>query len=130
MIPNPAGAARSTYRAGAVSTASPSNLVTLLYDGALAAVERAERALDETGAEAIAMAHNELTRAQDIVLELQLALDHEVGGGIAASLDSLYDFCLDALLQANLRKDPSTLAGVRTVLSGLREAWAEAGEAA
>jgi len=111
-------------------TASPCRLATLLYDGVLAAVERAERALEETGADAVAKAHTELARAQDIVLEPQLTLDHDVGGGISAALGSLFDVSLDALLQASLRKDSSTLAGVRPVLFGLREAWAEAGEAA
>lgn len=126
MIPNPAGSARDRYRSGAVATASPAALVTMLFDRAMSAVDRAETLLDDPSAQAIADAHEELARAQDIVSELQLSLDHERGGEIATGLHGLYDFCLDRLLRANLAKDPAPLPEVRHVLTTLRQAWVEA----
>lgn len=114
--------AGNAYRAQAVETAGPVQLVMMLYDGALGAIATAERGL---GAEkALETAHRELTRAQDIVTELMLALDHDQGGDIAAGLAIIYDYCLDRLTRANLAKDPALLADVTKSLSSLREAWA------
>ena len=115
------------YRTQAVTTASPAQLVAMLYQGALTAIAVAEQALD-TGADdttAAERAHRELVRAQDIVAELSLSLDHEQGGEIAQNLAALYEFCTDRLLQANLHKDPSVLPAVRHTLGGLAEAWAQ-----
>jgi flagellar protein FliS len=115
------------YEVGAVATASPAGLVTILYDAALSSVGRAKQALGGLpGPEELDRANKELTKAQDIVLELQLSLDHVQGGQIAESLASLYEFCLDRLLRANLSKDPQPLSAVVSVLSQLREAWTEA----
>lgn len=114
-------AAGNVYRAQAVETASPVQLVMMLYDGALGAIAIAERALGSH--KDVDIAHRELTRAQDILTELLLALDHEQGGDIAAGLGAVYDYCLYRLTSANLAKDPAPLAEVSRWLSSLREAW-------
>jgi flagellar protein FliS len=114
--------AGNAYRAQAVETAGPVQLVMMLYDGALGAIATAERAL--TSERALDAAHRELIRAQDIVTELMLALDHDRGGDIAAGLAIIYDYCLDRLMKANLAKDAAPLAEVTSSLSSLREAWA------
>lgn len=120
---------RRGYQVGAVATASPAALVTMLYDAALSAVGRARLSLaDSLASGAVDTAHRELTRAQDIVLELQLSLDHQLGGEIAANLASLYDFCLDRLIRANVGKDPALLDAVESVLARLRDAWVDASQ--
>lgn len=114
--------AYSQYRTQAVTTASPAQLVAMLYQGALTAITVAEQALaDGTNLE---LAHRELVRAQDIVNELTCSLDHEQGGVLAANLAALYDFCTDRLLRANIDKDAGLLSAVRDTLAGLAEAWA------
>lgn len=114
--------AYAQYRTQAVATASPAQLVAMLYQGALTAITVAEQALaDGTNLE---LAHRELVRAQDIVNELTWSLDHEQGGVLAANLASLYDFCTDRLLRANIDKDAGLLPEVRDTLAGLAEAWA------
>jgi flagellar secretion chaperone FliS len=118
-------AAGNAYRAQAVETASPLQLVMMLYDGALGSIAIAERALGPD--RHMETAHRELTRAQDIVTELMLALDHEQGGEIAAGLAAVYDYCLDRLTTANLAKDPGPLAEVARSLASLREAWVHVG---
>lgn len=112
------------YTAQAVETAGPAQLVLMLYDGALAALTRAEQALETGGSPETA--NRELQRAQDIVTELRVTLDPERGGAIAASLGALYGFCTERLIDANIRKDPAVLSAVRDVLEGLRDAWASA----
>ena len=118
---SPYQAAGNAYQAQAVETATPVQLVLMLYDGALAAIARAERALQPDGD--LEMAHRELTRAQDIVTELLMALDYERGGDIAPSLAAVYEFCLDRLTTANVGKDPTLLPDVARSLADLREAW-------
>ena len=68
-------------------------------------------------------AHRELVRAQNILNELRCSLNHDRGGVIAANLDSLYNWCLAQLLDANVGKDPSGLPPVQKVLAELRDAW-------
>jgi flagellar protein FliS len=118
---------RSVYQSGAVTTAGPAQLVLMLYDGALSSVRQAGAVLAEPGGgDRIARAHRELGRAQDIITELSVTLDRAQGGAIASGLARLYDFCLERLLEANLSKDPAGLAAVTSVLSQLRDTWAEA----
>lgn len=108
------------YRANSVGTASPARLVGMLYDGVLAGLVRAERALGDQNLNA---AHDELIRCQDIVAELAASLDVGSGGEVASGLASLYEFCQRQLVEANLRKDASSLGPVVSVFQELREAW-------
>lgn len=113
------------YRSQSVNTAGPAQLVLMLYDGALAAIVRARHA--DVGAErftATDAVNHELQRAQAIVTELQVTLDRERGGSIAANLHALYDFCIDRLVTANVSKDLSELGPVERTLNDLRDAWA------
>jgi len=113
------------YVNDSIGTAGPAQLVLALYDGALGAIERA-RILLETAPAGVGTVHTQLLKAQRIVAELNVTLDHDRGGDIAANLAALYDFCLRYLVEANLTKDPAKLPPVTDVLRGLRQAWAEA----
>ncbi|GBE25554.1 flagellar protein FliS [bacterium BMS3Bbin02] len=115
-------AAGNAYRVQAVESASPAQLVLMLYDGALGAIAASTRALTADQRD-LATAHRELTRAQDIILELQLSLDHDRGGEIASSLEGIYGFCIDRLTQANVKKDMHPLADVTRFITELRDAW-------
>lgn len=115
------------YVTDSIATAGPAQLVLALYDGALVAIQRAVALMGPTGttpSSSIEAVHTQLVKAQRIVSELRVTLDHERGGSIATNLDSLYGFCLRMLVEANLSKDPHKLAPVLEVLRGLREAWA------
>ncbi|MEX0834749.1 MAG: flagellar export chaperone FliS [Nitriliruptor sp.] len=118
--------AANPYQAQAVSTAAPAQLVSMLYDRALVAIARSRRAADQPGPASLETMNVELQRAQDIVTELQLALDHDQGGQIASSLDALYTFCLERLITANITKDIAELAPVERTIGDLRDAWDQA----
>jgi flagellar protein FliS len=108
------------YQRQAVETAGPAQLITMLYDGALAAIGLAESAIIDLRH---ADAHTQLVKAQDIVAELWSCLDMERGGSVAVSLATLYEFCHHCLVEANLAKSTPPLKGVAQVLSELRGAW-------
>ena len=116
----------SSYQAQAALTATPGGLVLMLFDGALAAIAKAQFALDSDGVRDLELAHEELMRAQAILTELQVSLDHEVGGQISASLSSLYQFCIEQLIGANLSKNAASLPSVARILRELRVAFAAA----
>ena len=109
--------AKRSYQTQAVQTAGPGQLVLMCYDGLLTAITRAQQAEtpEELGAE--------LIRAQQIVTELEYALDHDKGGDIARDLAALYGYCFRELVAANLAKDTSNLASVQRVVVELREGF-------
>jgi len=113
---------RRAYASDAVHTASPSRLVTMLYDRLVRDLDRAELAMGQTDIEG---AHNALRHAQDIVSELSNSLDVE-GWADGEQLRSLYIWLKRQLVTANVTKDPAHLVEVREVVEPLREAWHEA----
>jgi flagellar protein FliS len=114
-----------SYRQIATQTASPGQLVLMLFEGALRALERARAAFaHEDPAESITAIHNNIQRAQDIVRELNSSLNMQQGGECAATLRRLYDYFERRLWESNLKKDPSGLDEVSRHLTVLRDAWA------
>lgn len=113
------------YVAQQVETASPAQLVTMLYDGALAAIARARAQPDDPET-----VNRELQRAQAIVTELRVTLDFERGGELATRLSALYGWFLDQLVSANLAKDLDALEPVVQQLIAVRDAWETAATAA
>jgi flagellar protein FliS len=111
------------YAQTEVSTVSPARLVLLMYDAALSAVEIARAALTSAHPD-LALVSTQLTRAQQLVTELELALDHDRGGQIAASLQALYAYARERLVHANLSKDTAPLDEVTRIIAELRDAWA------
>jgi len=116
-----------TYRANAVLTASPGQLVLMLYDGALTAMAIATEAFGrpEEDARRIEVINHQLQKAQNILIELQNGLNLEAGGEFAKTLYRLYDYHNRRLFEANLRKDVTIVAEVEGLVRSLRDAWAE-----
>lgn len=115
------------YRNNAVLTASQGQLVLMLYDGALRALDVAAEALGrpEDDLRRIEVINNSLVKAQTIIAELRGTLDFDAGGELAKSLDQLYDYYHRRLDQANIRKDLQPIAEVQRLLKDLRDGWAE-----
>jgi len=116
-----AAAVASRYRGVQLNTASPAQLVVMLYDGALRFVGEADEAF---GRDDRARAGDRIGRALAIVDELAATLDPTHAPELADNLLALYGFCKRRLLEANLGRDRNALADVVSALSPLREAWA------
>lgn len=118
MPPNPF----QKYQAVAVETASPLQLVVMLYDGAIRFCGAAEDALHRGDAET---ARERIGRAQAILEELVGSLDVEAGGELAQNLYRLYEYMNFRLIEASVRQAPEPVAEVARLLRELRLAWAE-----
>jgi flagellar protein FliS len=66
-----------------------------------------------------------ISKAQDIIDELNNSLNMQDGGEIALTLRKIYNFLYFYLVKANLKKDPKMIKEVISILSTLREAWDE-----
>lgn len=115
------------YRANAVLTASPGQLVLMLYDGVLKslALTRAAFARPESDYTRIAAINENIQKAQAILNELQSGLNLEAGGEFARILNRLYDYHMRRLLEANLRKTEEPVIEVERLVGELRDAWAQ-----
>lgn len=108
-----------------VSTADPHQLILMLFDGALLQVRTAAIAIDKQD---IAARGAALSKAIEIILNgLKVSLDTNAGGELAHQLAALYDYMSDRLLYANLHSNQPAMEEVNTLLTSLREAWAEIG---
>jgi flagellar secretion chaperone FliS len=110
----------SAYRANAVMTASAGQLVVMLYDGARRFLYQASVAMGERQ---IPLAHQKLTRAEEIVRHLRATLDLEQGGEVGQRLQGIYTFCLRHMSEARFAQDPSKLRTVDGLLAELRDSW-------
>ncbi|MCM3657486.1 flagellar export chaperone FliS [Agromyces mediolanus] len=110
------------YQRTAILSASPAQLLTMLYDRLLLDLHRAEQAqLAERWGEA----STQLLHAQDIVSELQRTLDVRVWDG-ASRLMAIYDYVYQSLVRANISRDVELTRECQARLEPLRQAWHEA----
>jgi len=104
-----------------VLAASPHKLIVMLYDGALQALNNG---LLNMKAGRIAEKGKSISHAITIIDGgLRASLDKSVGGEIAESLDSLYEYMSSRLLMANLKNDPAIIEEVQRLLIDLRDTW-------
>lgn len=114
--------ATAAYKEAGVLTASPAQLVVMLYDGAVRFLRQAAVLLEEGD---VAKANGKLQRGEAIVQELLETLDFERGGDVATNLRELYLFYLRHLGQARVDRDPLKITQVARQLGELRESWAQ-----
>ncbi|GHU07178.1 flagellar protein FliS [Betaproteobacteria bacterium] len=111
----------------AVSTASPHQLIVLLFEGARQAVVVARAGME---AGDIQKKGNAVTKAIDIILNgLRESLDLEQGGDLAQNLSALYDYMARRLMHANLNNDTAALDEVLNLLTEIHGAWVDIGKA-
>jgi flagellar protein FliS len=117
----PAAASPAAYLQQAVLTASPGQLVVMLYDGACRFLTQAAYAMREGDR---FRSHQRLGRAEAIIDELLVTLDMEAGD-ISTQLQAIYVFCRRQLTDARMDDDAERIQWVHDQLADLREAWAE-----
>jgi len=111
-----------TYEQNRILSASPLELVQILYAAAVRAVENAQNSLE---AGDIASRSRQISRAQEILLELAASVDSSQGGEIGGGLLALYDYMQGRLAEANMKQQSQPLADVGNLLRTLQGAWSQ-----
>jgi flagellar secretion chaperone FliS len=112
----------SQYRTNQAQTASPARVVVQFYDGALRFIRLGAQAL---AVRDYATKGRHLSRAHEIVSELQANLDPTRAPELCAELNRLYVYVLECITAANMKGDAKHLAPAIKVLEELRTAWAQ-----
>jgi len=110
----------AAYRQQSVLTATPGQLVVMLYDGARRFLAQAAAAMREGERR---RADERLRRAEAILDELIHTLDLDAGE-IAHNLQGIYIFCRSELLAARGELEADRVEWVSSQLGELRESWA------
>jgi flagellar protein FliS len=106
-----------------VMSASPTQLITLLFEGALSAIFKAKTYLANGQTAERGQA---ISKAIDIVDSgLKKSLDMEAGGELSKSLANLYDLIVHHLMKANLDADLEKLELAQKMLASISEGWQE-----
>jgi flagellar protein FliS len=109
------------YQYNSIMSASPERLMIMLFEGALKFVKLARKDIEEKN---LAGANYNLTRAQDIITELDQSLD--MSYDVSEKLTGVYDFMYRQLVDANIKKDINCLDIVESMLSELKDTWSQA----
>lgn len=110
----------------AVQTASPYQLILMLFDGAKQAIANARLGIEMNDIPKKGLA---ISKAIDIILNgLRASINLDDGGKLSQDLYALYDYMSRRLLHANLHNDPAALDEVGRLLDEIHSAWIEIGD--
>jgi len=115
-----------SYRKVATQTATPGQLVLMLYEGAIGFLERGVAGFNLLDPlEFNQTISNNIVRAQAIIQEINTRLDMERGGEIATNFRRLYNYLYRRLNEANAKKQREPMDEVIGHLRVLRDSWSE-----
>ena len=110
----------NAYLRSKVMTATPAELTLMLYEGAIKFVNKAIMSIEKDD---VMGAHNNLMKTQRIIEELRASLDHKYP--VAKEFDTVYEYILRRLVEANIKKDKDILEEVLEHLRTMRDTWKE-----
>ncbi len=109
------------YQQNSVMTASPGELTLMLYNGCIKFIKQAMISIDKKDIE---QTHNNIVRAQDIIMEFMSTLNMDYD--VSQNLMQIYEFMKNHLAEANAKKDKAMLEEVLELVTDLRNTWNEA----
>lgn len=109
------------YRQSAVQTSSPSQLLLMLFDGAIRFGKTAIEGIDEHDFEKVSTF---LGKSQAIVNELSATLDRKYD--VAKTLAPLYEYINYLFIQSNIKKSKVEAEEAIGYLQELRQSFAQA----
>jgi flagellar protein FliS len=108
------------YRQLKVQSASPGQLMLMLYDGA---IRFCLRAIKQMEIKDVAGKGMSISKAQAIVQELAATLNFQVAPELCASLEQLYIYMTEKLTEANMDSDAEKIKEVVRLLTTVKEGW-------
>ena len=110
----------AAYANNKITMATPAELTLMLYEGAIKFVNIAIVGIEEKDIE---KAHNNIRKADRIIEEFQMTLNHKYP--VAKDFDEVYTYLRQRLLEANIHKDKEILEEVLGHLRTMRDTWKE-----
>ena len=115
-----------SYRKVATQTATPGQLVLMLYDGTLKFLDKAMTGFDHQDPLLFNQTiNNNIVRAQAIIHEMNASLNMKAGGEVASNFRRLYNYFYRRLTEANRTKQKAPIEETMARLRVLRDSWAE-----
>lgn len=108
------------YTRNKILTATPAELTLLLYDGAIKFCNIAIMGIEQGD---IQKTHNNIIKVEKIIEEFQITLNFDYP--IANDFNTVYNYIMKRLRQANVEKSKEILEEVNAHLHTLRDAWKE-----
>ena len=104
-----------------INSASPHQLITLLFDGILVAITKAKQHMLNQEI----LEKNEAISKETLLIDsgLRAGLNFQQGGELAKNLDDLYSYMLNRLMLAHLNNQPELLDEVHNLLADIKSAW-------
>lgn len=116
----------AAYANNKILTASPAELVLMLYEAAIKFTNIAISAVEiteEHPSKEIEKAHENILKVERIIEELQLSLDKKYP--VAQDFDNVYQYIQQRLVDANVNKDKEVLEEILKHLRKMRDTWKE-----
>lgn len=117
------GNAYNVYKNNSVNYASKEQLLLMLLDGAVKFSKMARQGILDKD---IMKAHANIVKTEDIFIELMATLDLNLGGDWAKNVYNIYQFIVDNLAKANMKKDMKILDETIILIEDIRNTWNEA----
>lgn len=108
------------YARNKILTATPAELTLMLYEGAIKFCNIAIAGVEENDIE---KAHNNIQKVENIISEFLATLDHEYE--VSKDFENVYNYLMDRLVEANVKKDKDILEEVLGHLRTMRDTWKE-----
>ena len=112
--------AYAQYNNNKVLTASPAELTLLLYEGAIKFCNIAIMGLEENN---IQKTHDNIKKAQAIISELRVTLDHKYP--VWEDFDRVYDYIYRRLVEGNMSKEIDIIEDALKYIREMRDTWKE-----
>ncbi len=108
------------YNNSKVLTASPAELVLMLYDGAIKFCNIAIVAIENKD---IQKAHTHIVKTEKIIDHFRATLDMKYP--VAKDFDRVYEYLQRRLYEANIKKDKEIMEEVCGHIRSMRDTWKE-----
>jgi flagellar protein FliS len=103
-----------------VHEATPHKLIDMLFKGAKDALAQAIGAIERNDFEAKS---KKISKAAEIILNLQTYLDKDKGGEVANNLNELYTYMATSLIDANRLNDTEKLREIASLIDTVSDGW-------
>lgn len=110
----------ANYGNSKILTASPAELTLMLYEGAIKYCNVAIMALEKKD---FGKANAHIIKSEKIIDYLQVTLDMKYP--VAKNFDDMYNYLMQRMIEANLKKDTEILEEVCGHLRSIRDTWKE-----